>query len=311
MTEEQAVELSSNEEETEQLPTTPEAEAELEGNSEESEQQEPEEFEIVLGSAEEPSAEEKAPKKPKGRVRKLLAERRENKDEIAVLRREVETLRSGALQANTPASATPSMPIMPTEESVNYDPEAFRQAQVKYSQDVSAFHGVNATAAAQAVYDQQQTSTQMAQESTRVEGVINAHYDRAEKLNIPDYEAAEDKVIEILDQNAVSQIAQIVPNSEQVVYYLGKNPDKAHEIREIWERNPGAAAFKLGELSKDLKVVPKQRKQRPAPESKVTAAAPASASSLEKAIVKERQAVFDGKTDLTELMKLKKQLASA
>ena len=121
-----------------------------------------------------------------------------------------------------------------------------------------------------------------------------------------------DKLIEILGEEAVRQIAQVVPNSEMVVNYLGKNSDKAFDLLETWQtKGANGALFKLGELSKDVKAVPRQRKQRPAPESKVTAAAPASASTLEKAIEKERQAVFDGKTDMTDLMKLKKQLASA
>lgn len=307
MAEVEQAELPEVENNAEELHESPETEEQLEAGSEH-EQQEAEEFEIVLGSAEEPSAEEtKKAKKPRG-VKRLLAERREDKDTIAELQAKLAAQQQTAPVVNaSPVESGVSMPIMPTEESTGYDPVVFQQEIVKYNQKMAEFLQSNATAAAQKVYDQQQTSIQRTRESERLTNVIESHYERAEKLNLPDYEAAEDKVIEILDQNAVSQIAQIVPNSEAVVYYLGKNPDKALELREIWENNVGAAAFKLGELSKDLKVVPKQR-QRPAPESRVTGAAPATKSSLEKEIEKERQRILDGETnDMTQLNRLKGQ----
>ena len=306
MAEIEQAELSSDEKEPEQLQANPD----VEDNSEQSEQQEPAEFEVVLEGAEEPSAEEKSHKKPRG-IKRLLTERRENRDEIAELRRENESLRQGNLQTNTQANA-PIMPTAPTEESTGYDSNELMKANTQYAKDVSLFHQNNATQAARNVLDEQQNGTARNRETERVSGVLNAHYDRVEKLNIPDYDAVEGKLIEILDANSVSQIAQIVPNSEAVIYYLGKNPDEAFKIRQLWEVNPSGVLFKLGELSKEVKIVPKQNKQRPPPESKVFGSAPASKSQLEKQIDDEREKVISGEIkDLTRLNSLKGQLRRA
>lgn len=305
MAEEEQAELPEVENNAEELQESPETEEQLEAGSED-EQQETEEFEIVLGSADEPSAETEKAKKPRG-IKRLLAQRREDKDRIS----ELEAQLASQTQTAPVVNESSQLPIPPTEEEFNYDPAAFQQAQVKYHQDVAKFHQNNATTAAQSVYDRQQTSIQRAQENERLTNVIESHYKRAEKLNIPDFEASEGKVIEMFGQNAVTQIAQMVPNSEAVVYHLGKNPETALELREIWEMNAGAAAFRLGELSKDLKIKPKTKK-RPAPESKISAAAPASKSSLEKSIAAERQRIIDGETnDMTELNRLKGQLRRA
>ncbi len=276
-------------------------------------QAESEEFEVVLSSTvDQPSTEEKAKhSKPKG-IKKLLAKQRHSNDRIAELERENEALRGGAPQAHSEAVAQAiAIPIAPTLESVGYDENALVQANQKYQADMATYHQSNTASTVRAMMDEQQNGTRRAREQEQHTSVIEKHYERAEALKVPDYDATEDKVIEILDQNAVTQIAQMVPNSEALVYFLGKNPDEAYKLRELWEMNPGAVGFRLGELSKDLKVVRKGNTQRPAPESRVTSAAPKSASSLDRAIEAERQLIYDGKKDFSDLQELKRQLKRA
>lgn len=270
-----------------------------------------EEFEIVRGSVDEPSTEEKKKvrKQPRA-VTRLLDQRNKARDEGVQKDQRIAELEQqlvGQRQTTAPVNA-PSMPIAPTDESVNYDSAALVLAQQKYSQEINQYQSDLATNAAQAVYDQQQTTTQRAQEQEQHNSVINAHYERAEKLNLPDYDAAESALVDVLDQNAVVQIAKMVPNSEAVVYYLGKNPAEALRIREIWERNPAQVAFELGGLSKDLKIVPKRNKQRLAPESTISGAAPKGATALDREIAEEQAKVNSGeKMDFTHLFRLKKQ----
>lgn len=269
-------------------------------------EQDSEEFEIVLGSAEQPSAEDKAAKKPRG-VKRLLNERRENRQQLSAQEQRIAELEKQLAQGQTNPQVN-AVPVPPTLESVGYDDEALVQASRKYQQDLHNYQ----QSLVKSVIDQQQHGTERARQQEQMNSVINAHYDRAEKLNLPDFDDAEGKLVEILDQGAVAQIAQMIPNSEAVVYYLGKNPDKAYQIREIWERNPGLAAVELGGLSRDVQIRPKKKQQRPQPESKITGGAPASRSQLERDIEKERNRIANGETnDMTHLHKLKGQLRNA
>ena len=84
-----------------------------------------------------------------------------------------------------------------------------------------------------------------------------AHYDRAAKLGVKDYEDAEDALIEILGAENVRHIIQSTAKSELLTYHLGKNPDKARYFADFIKREPVAAVMELGELSAGLSVQPK------------------------------------------------------
>jgi hypothetical protein len=313
---EQAENLSSDEVETEELQTSHEAEEQLEAEPElEAGEQESEEYEVFLGSAETPSAEEEKPqKKPRG-VKRLLAERKESRvrataqdDRIAELQAQL-----AATQTNPQANASQAMPIAPTLESCGYDDQLLATANQKYAADMGAFHNNTAVHAARTLQSEQDNGSRVARQQEQQNSAITAHYDRVDKLKMPSYESAEDKLIEILGQEQVTQIIHALPkNSEMVINYLGSNPDKAFDLLDEWQKGPQGVLIKLGGLSADLKLRPRQKKQRAAPESKITAAAPATKSSLEKAIDKERQRIMDGeKNDMTDLNRLKGQLRQA
>lgn len=270
-------------------------------------QAESEEFEVVLSSTVDQPSTDKKDRKPKG-IKKLLAKNRKKDDEIAELQRQLAESQQGNAQPTPRANA---MPIAPTSESVGYDDGALVQANQKYQQDMAAYQQDATASTVRAMLDEQQNGTRRAREQEQHTSVIEKHYERAEALKVPDFDVTEGKVIDILDQGAVTQIAQMVPNSEALVYFLGKNPDEAYKLRELWEQNPGAVGFRLGELSKDLKVVRKGTKQRPAPESRVTSAAPKSSSSLEREIEAERELIYAGKKDFSQLQELKRLLKRA
>jgi len=309
-------ELLSTESESEVLQTVEETEANQDlANLEEAAtqvEQEPEEFEVVLEGADEPTAESEKPKKPRG-VKRLLAERRQDKDEIAALREENERLKANHIPA-APQAETLSAPIMPTDDELNYDETLIAQARLKYAKDKAEYDQKVAIQAAEQVHYNREHGTRIAQEQERVKSIVEAHYERAEKLNLPDFDDAEAALISNLDQNAVMQITQALPeNSEKVVYYLGKNPQEALRIRAIWEQNPSAVLVELGGLAQKLKVKPKNSSQPPpAPETRITGSAPASKTSLEREIEEERKRIQSGEVrDMTKLHRLKAQARMA
>lgn len=299
--EEQAENLSGNESEAGELQPI-EGEQLADDNAEAG--NESEEFEIVLGSAEEPSANEEKPRKPRG-IKRLLNERKDNRGRIAELE---EQLAAAQQQPQAPPQAA-AVPIAPTLESCGFDETALSQANQQYQADSAQYQRAQFSQ----LLDERENGTQRAREAQREADTLNSHYDRAEKLKIPDFGDAEDALIEILGADAVKQIALVVPNSEMVVNYLGKNSDKAFDLLDTWQNKGSAGAlFALGELSKDVKAVRKERKPRPQPESKVIGAAPASKTSLDKEIAAERERVASGEVrDLSHLQSLKRQARSA
>lgn len=97
-----------------------------------------------------------------------------------------------------------------------------------------------------------------------------AHYEAAEKLGVKDYAEAEDKTIEILGQDTAVQMIGSLDNSPQVMYYLGKNPGKAEQLKELLAQNPVKGVLELGRLSAGLTTRPKaKRNAAPDPDSEL------------------------------------------
>lgn len=92
-----------------------------------------------------------------------------------------------------------------------------------------------------------------------------AHATRANGLGIADYPEVQDAAIDMLGGDTVNAIIDRSRKSEIVLYYLGKNPDKAEGFRALVETDPGEAAIELGRLEERLRVKPKATTQ-PAPD---------------------------------------------
>ncbi len=82
-----------------------------------------------------------------------------------------------------------------------------------------------------------------------------AHIDRATKLKVKDYEATEDIAISIMGHDKVNHIILALPErTEQLVYYLGKNPDVAQKYGDMLETETVRALMELGGLLSEIKV---------------------------------------------------------
>lgn len=108
-----------------------------------------------------------------------------------------------------------------------------------------------------------------------LERLQKAHYDRAEKLGVTDYDEVEDKAIDILGNDIVNQFIKASPDSQTVLYYLGKNPGKAEEIAKLIKSEPIKGVLKLGALGAGLKVQTKARKSAPDPDNELEGSVPA------------------------------------
>ncbi len=122
---------------------------------------------------------------------------------------------------------------------------------------------------AKGVRAEMQTQHQTTQVQTRNDDALQArqvaHYKKADALKVKDYDDTEDAAIAILGQDVTNQLITASDKSPEVLYYLGKNPDAAKDIKALIESNPVKGVLKLGALEARLKSRPKA-KQRNAPD---------------------------------------------
>jgi len=101
-----------------------------------------------------------------------------------------------------------------------------------------------------------------------------AEYGQAkEKLNVPDYEDAEDRVQSLFNVTQQGVMIAGAENPALLVYALGKHPAKAKELAEITD--PVKFAFAVAKLETQMKTTAKTRPAPPAPETPVKSTAPA------------------------------------
>ena len=185
-----------------------------------------------------------------------------------------------------------------------YDPE--------YIQKSTAYAQEQAIAAARTELAESQKKAQEDQRKAQFQEQLRAgqkeHFLRASKLKVPDYEEVEDKAIEILGIENANQIMLSVPKSEVLLYYLGKNPDKAEYFADAIQKNAVKALVEIGGLIDKIKVKPKNEPP-PEPDTELEGAAPTGNEALHKKYEKlldeagktgKMQKVIDFKRELKE-----------
>lgn len=255
-----------------------------------------EEVEIVLeGDSPSPNGE----RKQGSGVRRLIKRIDRAKSENEALRAENELLRRNA---SGQGNAEDRPLKRPTMESCGHDEDEFnRQLDAYEEQRDKRF-----------LSQVQSSVTQHVQPANNGPSPIDKHYERAEKLNVSDFNEAQDAAIEVMGQAVVSQIAENFSKSEYLIYYLGKNPVKAQEIQRLAASNPIAAAAELGVLQNKLSLKPKTR-QSIDPEAKLEpgGSAPTTADAWGKKIDAMRDKVSQGKASMKDLLALKQQAREA
>lgn len=113
-----------------------------------------------------------------------------------------------------------------------------------------------------------QESQKQVRTETETQGKLRGrqedHYRRADALKVPDYDDTEDNAIGILGHEVVNQLISNSDKSEVILYWLGKNPGKAEDLKGLIESNPVKGVLELGRLEAKLVARPKS-KDKPAP----------------------------------------------
>ena len=249
-------ELESEELE-DQLEQDPDAESEVD---------EADEFEVVLEEDEQPSSKPSVPltsylkrvNKLTGKV-KAKDEQVSEKDRIIAMKEaEIELLQTKINQAKPLTRPRPE----------DFDSDDLYDKALDEYYDSKLEAKITERTAAQS--ESQRTQVTQEQQQKQMESALTKHYERAGALKVPDYDATEDRAIEILGEDVAKHIMANSPKSHELMYFLGKeaNQAKAEYYKNQIATNPIAGLMELGGFAEKLKAKPK-RSTAPDPETKV------------------------------------------
>jgi hypothetical protein len=270
----------------------------IEGEPPEVVDNEAEEVEIVV-SGEEPSPDEDGKKQGLGRrARRLLEKNKQLNDESETVKAQNRLLQMQLEQLSGKKVAKLDKP--PTLASCGYDEDEYQKAMVDYLSTSSR------TVFSDELKKLQEQSQQQSVQHSRREA-LESHYKRADDLKVKDYDDAETAALEVLGRDAVEDIAATIDESERVLYYLGKNPAKAQEIKHLLDTNPVKATYAIGKLAAGLEIRPKTKPNPKQPDTPLEGGgSPSAASSWEKRLELAREKA--GKTgDMSPVIELKRQ----
>lgn len=101
------------------------------------------------------------------------------------------------------------------------------------------------------------------------------HYERAESLKAKDFDETEDEAIAILGKDFANHLIQNSDKSEMVLYYLGKNPTQAEEIKHLIATNPIKGMLQIGRLEAELSIQPRANSEpTPDPDEELSGGSP-------------------------------------
>lgn len=148
------------------------------------------------------------------------------------------------------------------------DPDDFDDGTLdpKYQTRVEAYHEHRAEAAAKK-FAPKPVQDDEPRQDPELKRRQTAHYVKADKLGLKNYEEVEADAIEILGKDIVNEV--IIggsDNSHVIMYYLGKNPAIAEDITDLMKSDPVKGVLRIGALGDKLKIVPSKVNKNPAPD---------------------------------------------
>ncbi len=103
------------------------------------------------------------------------------------------------------------------------------------------------------------------------------HYRKAEELGASDYGEMEDAVISSMGNQVVREMVNKCKQPHLLIYYLGKNPDKAAEIAGYLKQSDIRGVLEIGALDDRLKARPRANATAaPDPDTELSGGTPAS-----------------------------------
>ena len=182
-----------------------------------------------------------------------------------------------------------------------YDPEFIKQSD-EYTQALIDQR------VEQAVLRANQTTEQNIGQEQQQKALLSKqvkHYERADKIGAKDYSDTEDVALGIFGNHYSNQIIENFDDSHIIMYYLGKNPEEARNLKSLIENSPVKGVAAIGKLSAELKLKPKQKNVAD-PDTEINGDGSGSNSdALQRQLDKLRdQAAVSG--NMTKLMNFKK-----
>lgn len=255
VTEEEAAQLIKDSEEDSAAVATAEAEPETDPEGDKKGDETAEQFEIVRETGD--SQPQKQPHFGiRKRINKLNERNKEANERTDVANQENALLAEKnkileiALQQARENQPTAQPPNPSDFEDGTSDPK-FQEKQNAYNQE----------AITREVNKQVQASTRTVSDNGNLnlkahelEKSQLKHYERATEIGAKDYSETEDKAIEILGNENVNHIIENFPDSQFLLYYLGKNPQEAERLSLLIRDKPIQGVAEIGRLSSELKV---------------------------------------------------------
>lgn len=257
-----------------------------------------EEVEILHADDSPTSEEGKKRALPPRRVRKLLERNEQLLNEKETLEQQLRLLQMQHSQKST-TKAEP-----PTLEACGFDEKKYQAALAEY------LAGNSRSLLTDELKKLEEKRGEEAVKQSR-KASLEQHYQRADALRVKDYDEAEEAALEVLGRSVVEDIAATIEESERVLYYLGKNPAKAEEIKKLIDTNPVKATFALGKLAAGLTLRPKTNPTQKKPDEPLDGgAAPSSANAWQKKLEAARQKAAET-GDFSYVQRLKKSAREA
>ena len=210
-----------------------------------------------------------------------------------------------ALQQARESQSTTQQPKVGDFDEGFADPK-FQEKQNEYNQSIIQ-NEVRRQVAESTKHVTDNSSTQF--QSQELERKQLKHYERAADIGAKDYADTEDKAIEALGNEIVNHMITNFPDSQYLLYYLGKNTHEAERIAGLIHSNPIQGIAEIGRLSSELKVKTKTS-TTPNPDDEIEGGEPAATGSLQRQLDKLRdQAAKNPSTEsMKKVLNFKKRL---
>jgi len=272
-------------------------------------QEEADEVELVIDGDTHPKKNEtprgflKRINKLNGKVDSAKQETAAEKEKREFLEDENRVLKVALEQAR--GTGKPEAPTLPNPDDYDGGPsdQGYIDAVIEYQAKTTQAQVADGIQKAR-----QQATVTAAQEAgaQRLEQKQAAHYERAAKLKVKDYEATEDKAIEIFGNEHTNHLIANLDNSEVAFYYFGKNPEVAQKYSDMLKREPIKALIEIGGLLAKIKVKPK-RESAPDPDEELEGGTPSNLEAMQTKLNKLRDAARSG-GDMGPLMAFKQKM---
>ena len=258
-------------------------------------------FEIVLKDDENKTKQDPA-------TNAQFARRRLERNRQRELEEQAEKVQRGELPEHLRVS-----PALPPQPDVNQYLSDYALEQYGYDTNraLAAFQAAQSEwqikaidARSNAAAEQGRKTQEFTQQSAQYVDAARKHYDAAEKLNIPDYQEKEDSFMSLVPAQVGADIMRLFPEkSPALMYHLGSNPEKLHQLLSM---DGQMALIELARLTEKLSLKPRGKKVSSAPPADEPISGEVVAANV--AALRKKMEEASSKGDVETYRKIKKQL---